>query len=316
MAMTLAQADVLSLPDAKRGVIETIIEEGGGFIERLPFESVVGTYLTYVRELTLPTIDFYSVNEDIPESSPTHVPVTAYLKQMGGNGYLANFLRRTKGNIANLEAEYIRTLVKATTRKFLDTAIYGNATTNTKSFNGLHALMDSNQCVHASAGLNTTGAAMSLAKLDELIDKIKPGKPDCLFINKNMRRRFAQAIRSTTVAGNLNYGIDQFGKRVGFWDEIPLIVTDWILQTEGIASGTYDAKDTDVTTSIFAVKYGDVASGGLAGMQGSEMAEIERKVAEKKDSAIFLVKWYTAMALGNIYSLARYDGITDAAITA
>ncbi len=314
MAMTLAQADVLSLPEAKKGVIETIIEEGGGVIDRLPWEFLVGTNLTYVREYSLPTVDFYDVNEDIAESTGEDVQVTATLRKMLGQSYLDNMLRRTKGNIANIEAEYVRKAVKAATRKFLSKFIYGNTATNTKEFSGLHKLVDSNMIV--SMGTSATGAALSLYKLDELIDKIKPGKPDILLCNKTVRRRMAQAARTASVSGLYQPGIDAFGRRVEFYDGIPLIPSDFITQLEAISSNTYTFTGAGVTTSIFAIKFGDVTSGGLMGIQGSDVAEITRKVAEKKDSTIFQVAWYCALALGNIYSLGQLDGITDAAVTA
>ena len=65
---------------------------------------------------------------------------------------------------------------KAVAHQFEDTFVYGDTAVDAKSFDGLHKLVPGGQMVHVGSG--TTPAALSLKKLDEAIDLIRPGKPD------------------------------------------------------------------------------------------------------------------------------------------
>src|SRR3989304_4733209 len=60
MALTLAQAALLSNDVVRQGVIEAIVKESG-LLERLPFIEMVGNSLKYNRELTLAGAEFFAV---------------------------------------------------------------------------------------------------------------------------------------------------------------------------------------------------------------------------------------------------------------
>ena len=315
MAITLAQADYYTVPDLQRGIIETIIEEGKEVYDRLPFESIAGASFDYDRESTLPAVGFYSPNEVITESTGIVVRVSTTLKEILGDSDLDKFLRDTKSDKMSIEADYMRMATKSLVRFWMDKFIYGDTATNIKSFNGLHKLCDTTQVVR-SAIADVNGADMSLGKIDQLIDKIKPGKPDVLIMSKRSRRLLSAAVRVAATVGYLTYGVDQFGSRVMFYDNIPILVSDFVTDTESTdATGYYASQTLGDQTSVIAVKFGAVTEGGLMGLQNGSMAQFERiDPIPNKDSVRFRVKWYTSLALGNIYSLAEYVGITGGAV--
>lgn len=319
MAITLAQANLYTVANLQKGIIETIIEAGREVIDRLPFETALGTSFDYDRESTLPGVDFYSPNETITESSGTVARVSTTLKKMVGDSDLDKFLRATKSDKMSIESDYVRMATKALTRLFLQKFIYGSTTTNAKEFDGLHSLVStSSPTMTVASASDANGAALSLAKLDQLVDLIKPGKPDALIMSKRTRRRLSGALRINTVAGYITFDKDEFGSRLMFYDNIPIIVSDYVLDTESTtAAGAYSDGTSDDQSSVFAVKFGAVTEGGLAGIQSSQIAELERiDPVQDKDAIRFRVKWYVALALGNLYSLARYHGVLDGAVTA
>ena len=82
MALTLVEAAKLSNDTLLSGVIETIAQESP-VLQRLPFIEIVGNGLTYNRENTAPTADFYDVGDDWDESTPTFTQATAMPRQSG-----------------------------------------------------------------------------------------------------------------------------------------------------------------------------------------------------------------------------------------
>jgi|GEM_PF-3284995 len=62
MALTLVEASKLSNDTLVAGVIETMAQESP-VLQRLPFIEITGNGLTYNRENTPPSADFYSVGD-------------------------------------------------------------------------------------------------------------------------------------------------------------------------------------------------------------------------------------------------------------
>src|SRR5690606_20008940 len=91
--------------------------------------------------------------------------------------------------------------------EFEDELIYGDTDDDAKGFDGLHVLTPSGQKV--SMGSGTSGAALSLKKLDEMIDKIRPGKPDFLLMTRRTRRgisAYARALTSPVAFESAGFG--------------------------------------------------------------------------------------------------------------
>src|SRR5829696_1086143 len=97
MALTLTEAARWTTNEVKRGIIEAIIKDSP-VLGDMPFQEIVGNALQYQREATLPTAEFYDVNEIWSESTGQTTQHTATLKILGGDADVDNFIVSTRSN--------------------------------------------------------------------------------------------------------------------------------------------------------------------------------------------------------------------------
>jgi HK97 family phage major capsid protein len=293
VALTLAEASKLSNDVLLTGVIETIIKDSP-ILQALPFIEIVGNGLTYNRENAAATAAFYDVGDTWSESTPTFTQVTATLKIVGGDADIDNFLLATRSNLQDLEAAVVQLKAKAVQQKFEDTFVNGDTTGDPKSFDGIDKLTDSGQTV--SMGAN--GGTLTLAKLDELVDLIKRGKPDILLMGKRSRRTLNNLAR--TSGGFLEADRNEFGQMVQYYDGIPVGICDFISDAKTVGTST------DCST-IYAVQLGEGALSGLTSPGGLQVERVGS--LETKDASRTRVKWYVSLALFNTLKLAKLVGV-------
>lgn len=305
MALTIGEASKLSQDVLLQGVIETIITESQ-LLQHIPFIDIVGNGLTYNRESTLPAAGFYAPGDTWVESTPTFTQHTATLSILGGDADVDEFLRQTRSNIQNLKSIVTELKSKAVARKFDDTFIYGDNTVDTKSFNGLHKMVGTSQKIHASTG--SAYAPGSIRKLKKLTRLVLPGEADFLIMRRNTLDNLSDYAERNNSPIRFTKG--EFGSIVGAFKTIPILTSDWILQTESVSGGDYTEKTGGECTSIFAVKFGE---GSLVGCQNGGVNTKDLGDLETKDATRTRIKWYVSAALFSELALARYDGISDEA---
>ncbi|MGD9142828.1 MAG: phage major capsid protein [Dehalococcoidia bacterium] len=306
MALTLGEAAKLSNDMLLQGVVETIIKESP-VLQRMPFIEIVGNGLTYNQEQTLPDIDFYDVGDTWAESTPTFKQITANLKIMGGDADVDNFLKSTRSNVQDLEAAVIELKAKALKDKFEEIFVYGDADDNPKEFDGLRLLIDTEAASDQVVSMGGTGATLTLAKLDELIDAVKGGKPDMLLMSRRSRRKINALVRAA--GGMTETDRDQWGNFVQLWDGVPIGMNDWILDTHVLTSGLETATTGGTCSTIYAVQFGEGALCGLTS-PGQLQAEPVGPL-ENKDASRTRVKWYVSLALFSAVKAAALIGVKD-----
>src|SRR3990172_8752276 len=183
MALTLAEGAKLSNDVLLEGVIETVINDSP-ILQRMPFIEIVGNGLTYNRENAAATAAFYAVGGTWAESTPTFTQVTAALKILGGDADIDNYLARARNNVQDIEAAVVALKAKAVQQQFDNTFINGDTGGDANAFDGLDVLCTSGQ----TATMGTNGATLTLAKLDELVDTVRGGKPEMLLVSRRTRR--------------------------------------------------------------------------------------------------------------------------------
>jgi hypothetical protein len=293
MALTLAEAAKLSNDILLTGVIETVIQESP-VLQVLPFIEIVGNGLTYNRENAAATAAFYDVGDSWTESTPTFTQITATLKILGGDADIDNFLMATRSNLQDLEAAIVQLKAKALQQKFEDTFVNGDTSVDAKAFDGIDKLCVSGQTV----SMGTNGATLTLAKLDELVDTVKGGKPQLLLMSKRSRRTLNGLARSA--GAFLETDRNEFGQMVQFYDGIPIGACDYISDAKTVGTST------DCST-IYAMQSGE---GALAGLTAPGGLTVERVGSlESKDATRTRVKWYVSLALFNTLKLARLIGV-------
>ncbi len=306
MALTLAEASKLSNDMLLQGVVETIAKESP-ILRQLPFIEIVGNGLTYNQENALPSIDFYDVGDPWNESTPTFTQVTAQLKIMGGDADVDNFLKATRSNIQDLEAAVIELKAKALKDKFEETFIYGDSAVSAKQFDGIRKLIDTETEGSQVIAMGATGATLTLAKLDELIDAVKGGKLDMLLMSRRSRRKINALVRAA--GGMMVTDRDKFGNFMEFWDGIPIGVSDWILDTHVVAGSLETATTGGTSSTIYALQTGEGALCGLTA-PGGLVAEPIGSI-ETKDASRTRLKWYVSLALFSSIKAAALIGVQD-----
>ncbi len=260
-----------------------------------PLIEIQGNALTYNRENAAANAAFYSVGDTWDESTPTFTQVQTSLVILGGDADVDNYIRQTRSNIQDVEAAVLQLKAKAVRNKFEDTFINGNTGTDAKSFDGLDQLITSGQTIEMA----TNGATLTLAKLDQLIDKIMGGKPDLLLMSKRSRRKL-KTLRNA-VGSVLENDVDSFGHRIDYYDGIPIAITDWI-------SDTQTHGNTSTNSTIYALCFGE---DGIAGLTNGGI-QLERIGSlETKDATRTRVKWYCSLALFSTVRAAMLTGVQD-----
>ena len=296
MALTITDAARLSNDVLLTGVIETIVKESP-VLQGMPFIEIVGNGLTYNQENAAPSASFYDVGDTWSESAPTFTQKTATLKILGGDADVDNFLRSTRSNLQDLEAAVVQLKAKAVQQKFDDTFINGDVDSDAKAFDGIDKLAAAAQTV----SMATNGATLTLDKLDELIDKVRAGKPDMLLMSRRSRRKLTSLSRGTG-SGLLDADRNEFGQMVQYYDGIPVGVNDWVSDAKTVGTSA------DCST-IYALQYGE---GGVSGLTGPGGLQVERVGSlEVKDATRNRVKWYVSVAVFNSLKLGKLTGVRD-----
>ena len=316
MALTLAQAAVLSENDLQRGVIETFVIESS-VLDRIPLMAIEGNAYAYNVEATLPGVAFRSVNEAYVESTGTFVQRSESLSILGGDADVDRFIVQTRGNLNDQRALQTRAKVKAAAYKYQDTFINGDIVVDPKGFDGLRKRLAGAQVLVAGvngAPVVGNGASDTMAffdSLDALFGAVAGG-PDVAYANRQVIARILSAGRrlggATLVANDIT------GKREVQWNGVAVLDignkadgTPIIPQTEttGTAAGT--------TSSIYAVKFGqdegDQAVTGLTngGVQVYDLGEVS-------DKPVFRTRleFYCGLATFGGNSAARLTGVLNA----
>jgi len=312
MGLTLLEAakQVLAGGEIFRASIISTFAEQSDLLRVLPFTGIQGNAYRYNQEKTLPGIGFRGVNGTWTAYTGILNPVVEPLVIAGGELEVDNFIIATMGEgiLTTQRAMKIKALAHNWTLKFLK----GDSETTSKEFDGLQKRCVGNQLV--AAGTTNTGDALSLAKLDELIDAVY--NPTHLIMNKAIRRRLSTAARTPSVGGNYVVAKDEFGRQVSTYNDLPIIIADE--DNTGAQILAFDeapsvAGGTSVSTSIYCVS---LADDGVAGLQNGIMRVDDFGQLEAKPCNMVRVEWYCGMMILHPKGAGRLYGITNAAVTA
>lgn len=313
MATTLSEYAKLSNDVLYQGIIETIIKDSP-ILQMMPFIEITGNALTYNRENTTPTAKFYAVDDSIDAPGAFQFDqLTATLKILIEDADVDNYVKGTRQNVMDIEAAMIELAAKAVRQKFEQTFIYGTTTNflgmtaDTKAFDGLAKLIDTSQSGTQVVTMGGTGASLTLSKLDELIDAVKPGKPDLLLMSKRSRRKLQALARA---AGTfIETEKNSFGEYFQLYNGIPIGVSDYILDTHVLSSGYETAVTGGTCSTIYALKFGE---GAICGIQGPGGLQIEQIGSlESKDATRTRIKWYCAIVDFSKLARAALIGVQD-----
>lgn len=318
--LTKTMYDYLKADLVLSGVWDTIVKESP-IIQRVPFMPAKNDIIKYNVELTMPTVDWLSTNDTINESTGTIEQRTTNVYTVIGDAY-TDKARIAMNPDQNPETIDIEAKAKAMAYAFETAFILGQTSTlaSTKEFKGLLRMLaelettsttdldalnnDQVQVVHETSG------AVTMAYMDELIDMIKPGKPDMLLMSKRARRKLNAILRASG-SGVVMTELKEFGIFVPAYDNIPIFVSDFVPDNiqDGSSSvvniAAYNPTATRASsydnTVIIAAKLGD---NDLCALQAGDMTHERETFLEKKNAIANRFSWNVSAMCKKKYSLA------------
>jgi hypothetical protein len=310
MALTLAQAALLSESDLQRGVIETFVQESS-VLDRIPFMNIEGNAYAYNEEATLPGVAFRSVNEAYVESTGTVNQKSESLVILGGDADVDRFIVQTRGNLNDQRAVQTAMKVKAASYKYQDHFVNGDVAVDPKGFDGLKKRLTGAQVIDAATnGMGpVAGGHDFFDALQELADSVVGG-PDVIYANRRIIGRIASSARRLNVDVMADV-ID--GRYQARWNGIPILDLGQTAAGADILPLTETQGTATNASSIYAVKFGgdegDQAVTGLTngGVQVDNLGELQEKPAYRTR-----IEFYTGLAVFGGKAAARLRGVTNA----
>jgi len=304
MSLTLTESNKYSTTKLQKGVVDLFVKNDP-ILERLAFKTILGNSLTYDIESVEASAQWYNVNETWVESTSQVSQDTVTLKILGGAIDLDDFQKVTRSDHQDLRAELTLKKIKAVKKEFMDAFYYGNATTNTKQFNGLHALITSTTyntvIIDANDGADDP-LSLSL-DLDKAIDMIKGFTPSIIVSSPTMRRAVTALLRAQ---GSINTGRDEFSRPIMSYNDIPWYKSDYIVDTETTSSGAFSAKTGSATTSIFVLSFDDL---GLSGVHARPLEVVPWKLMDASNQERARIRWYCGLMMQSLLSCVKVVGI-------
>lgn len=341
---TLAAAQKLTQSTKIPGVVEEDIKRNNP-IERVAVAQVAnsGLKIQWLREQTaaVAALEAAVAEVDIGEQLSWTEDVDydekeTELKRSYIQRKLDKFVEGIYGNINNYEARLLLECEKALKRKIGARLIYADVNTSAKQFDGMHAWV---RQTSGNLNIDNGEVGLSLANLRLQIDSMKHGVDEIwspFEIIRHMDAAYQEkgfAGLAYNVAGTMGFmtlGYNELGKRVLFWDAVPIIRTDFLVAEQANVGLT--ATTTDIRTlyasgtkmySMFGVKHGNVVNqepgltyvyGGTAGL-GDFYKLVRFPELENYDAGGLRMVNYGAVLLGSTLCLARIADIEDVAIT-
>lgn len=309
MALTLLQAAMGGKMTALQQAVVKVYAESHEILRVLPFETIGGNAISYELEADLPRADFRGYNEGYTEGTGTTTRKVDALAIAGGDCDVDNALVKQGG--MERRTQEVQRKVKSLAHLIGHTFIKGDSATDRKSFDGLQNRCLGNQLL--AAGSTSGGDALSMAKLDELIDLVD--NPTHLLVSKAVRRLLTAAARTTSVGGYITQGKDEFGRLVEMYRDLPLVVMD----PNGGVYSTLAFNEANpgggsaVGTSIYCVSF---VPGGCVGIQNGPPEVTDFKQIPSSPVWRTRVEWNVGLKDEHPRSIARLYGVKNAAVTA
>ncbi|MBW4598933.1 MAG: hypothetical protein KME29_04795 [Calothrix sp. FI2-JRJ7] len=306
MAMTLLESAKVADSIENATIIEEYAAQSD-ILRVLPFENHDGTGIHYNREDELPGVGFRGINEAYEESVGVLNPQSESFKIAGGDLDVDKFILDTQGEGVRTvhELQKVKSLSLMWTRNF----IKGDSRVNPRAFDGLQVRLTGSQLLDNAPA----GGALSLLKLDETIDQVD--QPTHVMMSKAMRRRLTQAVRNG-LGGQIEFRMDEFGKQVMFYNDLPILIADYDNFGNDILGFTEASSDgTNVQcTSIYVMSLGPMKLVGIQGRADGRYGITTRDLGELETKPVkrTRVEWYNALACYHGRAAARLQGVTNA----
>jgi hypothetical protein len=305
--LTLLEASKLHSGDVVRSAVIEMFAASSPLLAAVPFIDIPGGAYQYNQEGSLPGVAFRGINEGYDESTGILNPQVELLRIAGGDLDVDKALLRFNGEDQRAVHENMK--IKALTLNLASKLLNGDSLSNPREFDGLRNRITGSQLI--AAGATANGTALSLNKLDELIDAVDD--PTHLIMSKAMKRRLTQAARNKDVGGFITWTKDEFGRPLLNYNDLPVLTPDYDDRGDKLLKFNEPATSgTATATSIYCVSFGE---GKLVGLQNGVMEVDDLGQLQSKPTLRTRVEWYIGLAALHGRSAARLWSIADAEVT-
>lgn len=293
---TLAQAQKLVQSELLAGVVQETYEEGQ-LLQRLPVMTINSKSVLYNRESVLPSAAFYDIHEQLPWSADvTFDQIEVSLKTVARQDILDRFLIKTYKNPNDYRTIILSTLRKGVMRTIEDKLIYGNVDNDSAEFDGVGHLLPADIAGGESWASGNTQAydmggsssPVTMKVMRELLDQVKP-KASFLLMTRTMRNTLSATafekgiVLSNATSNGVTYSKDEFGARIDYFDGIPIVISDYLLDETDNTVNKDTGNDSGIS-SIWAIRVGQITDGGLCLVTGGDTGGVDFYVMEELDT--------------------------------
>lgn len=318
MALTLAQAALLSQNQLQRGVQEIFVQESS-VLDRIPLLTIQGNAYAYNKEASLPGVAFRSVNEAYTESTGTVVQATESLVILGGDADVDRFIVQTRGDLNDQRAIQTRLKVKSASYKFQDAFFNGDITVDPKGFDGLKKRLIGAQVIDAGTngipvlGNGGTDAHAFYDALDQLVAAVPGLTPEngAIYANRALQAKIRSAGRR--LGGVETVREDATGKRVLQWNGVPVLDPGQNLAGAEILGMNETQGSATTASSVYAVKFGsDETEQGVTGLTNGGVQVDDLGQLQEKPAYRTRIEFYCGLATFGGKAAARLRGVLNA----
>jgi len=311
MSLTLIEASKLMVNrgEVQRSAVIETYAMSSDILRVLPFRDIAGNAYAYNQEKTLPGIGFRGVNGSYTASTGIINPEVEPLVIAGGDLSVDPFIIKTGGEGVRERHQIMK--IKALAHAWTLAFVKGSSVTTPASLDGLQVRIAGDQLI--ANGATDGGDALSLAKLDELIDAVDDATH--LIMNKAMRRRLSTAARTSGVSGNIVWTKDEFGRQVLMYNDLPILIAEKDNTGTEIMPFTELPNNVGATATACSIYCISVGDGKLEGIQNGAM-EV-RQIGEQAATVTELtrVEWYNGLciehprAAGRLWSIKNVPAV-------
>lgn len=280
------------------------------FIEELPMRKIVGRIFKFARETVLPTAGWRAINASWTEGSGSITQQQEELFVLGGEVRLDPFIVDTDDG-ADFENKAVQTKLKAQaiSNAFDSAVLEGDDLVDSNSMTGFRRRITGSQVTN----ITTAGGALTLAKLDELIDNVPfPDSQKRLYMNRTMRRKIKTLVDAVGGSIYIAERRNEFGIQPAQYAGLPIR----IIERSGDASTLLDFDEdpgdgTADTASIYCIAMGFDSVHGI--WNGKKPLQMQEYLPDGGVNA-HVLRWesYVGLALRHPRGAARLRAITNA----
>lgn len=274
MPLTLLEyAKAMAAAEEVRANVVATFAVQTALLQQWPMQSIAGSAYKHSAEAELPAVDFRGLNEAFNETSGKLTTQTDPLMNLGGDLDVDMFMVQTMG--PQRRAAELRMKLKAIAHKFALTIVKGDNATNGREFTGLQKKLIGDQ----KFSNDGAGGALSLAKLDEAIDRCED--PTHLLMSKALRRILTQAARDQNLGGQIVQQPAEFGRQFVTFRGLPIIEADDLGNSQPVL-GFNESDSTQGGTDNSSIYVLSLGVGRLSGIQSGppdvrDLGEIDEK---------------------------------------